>query len=44
MLSADRGDAEICFYPDSGKVGLFGRELRKILDETAELDYFDGEE
>jgi len=44
MLSADRGPAEICFYPDSGKVGLFGRELRKILDETAELDYFHGEE
>ena len=43
MLSCDAG-AEICFYPDSGKVGLFGKDLRKILDESAELDYFDREE
>ena len=45
ILSSDRdGAAEIAFYPDSGKVGLFGPELRKLLDETAELDYFHGEE
>ncbi len=43
MLSSD-ADAEICFYPDSGKAGLFGPELRKILDADAELDYFAGEE
>jgi uncharacterized cupin superfamily protein len=43
MLSSGTG-AEICFYPDSGKVGMFGPELRKILNADAELDYFDGEE
>lgn len=43
MLSSE-ADAEICFYPDGGKVGLFGDGFRKILDESAELDYFAGEE
>jgi uncharacterized cupin superfamily protein len=45
MLSSDRdGHGEICFYPDGGKVGVFGEGLRKILDESAELDYFHNEE
>ncbi len=45
MLSSDRdGHAEIAFYPDSGKVGLFGEDFRKILREDAEIDYFEGEE
>jgi uncharacterized cupin superfamily protein len=43
MLSCEH-DAEICFYPDSGKVGLFGDGLRKILRADAEVDYFEGEE
>jgi uncharacterized cupin superfamily protein len=45
LLSSDRdGHAEIAFYPDSGKVGIFGEDLRKILRADAEIDYFDGEE
>ena len=45
MLSSDLdGAAEIAFYPDSGKVGLFGAEFRKLLREDAEVDYFDGED
>jgi uncharacterized cupin superfamily protein len=43
MLSAD-SRAEIAFYPDSGKVGLFGEEFRKILRADAEIDYFEGED
>jgi uncharacterized cupin superfamily protein len=43
MLSADSA-AEIAFYPDSGKVGIFGPDLRKLLREDAEVDYFEGEE
>jgi uncharacterized cupin superfamily protein len=35
---------EVAFYPDSGKVGVFGPGLRKILRADAELDYFEGEE
>jgi hypothetical protein len=45
MLSSDRdGRGEIAFYPDSGKVGLFGEDFRKFLREDAEIDYFEGEE
>jgi hypothetical protein len=29
MLSSRSPGGEICFYPDSGKIGLFGPELRK---------------
>jgi len=43
MLSAE-SKAEIAFYPDSGKVGIFGPDMRKLLDVNAELDYYDGEE
>jgi hypothetical protein len=32
------------FCPDSGKVGLWGEGIGKILDQNAELDYFHGEE
>ncbi|HEY7692913.1 MAG TPA: cupin domain-containing protein [Gaiellaceae bacterium] len=45
LLSSDRESAgEIAFYPDGGKVGIFGEGIRRILDENAELDYFAGEE
>ena len=44
MMLSSEADAEMCFYPDSGKVGLFGKDLRKILDQNAELDYFAGED
>jgi uncharacterized cupin superfamily protein len=43
MLSSE-SEAEICFYPDSGKVGVFGEGLRKLLREDAEVDYFEGED
>jgi uncharacterized cupin superfamily protein len=45
MLSSDEeAVAEVAFYPDSGKVGIFGPGLRKLLREDAEIDYFEGEE
>jgi uncharacterized cupin superfamily protein len=45
MLSSGKDlSGEIAFYPDSGKVGIFGRDLRKILRGDAEIDYFEGEE
>jgi uncharacterized cupin superfamily protein len=43
MLSSE-ADAEICFYPDSGKVGLFGKGLRRFVGSEPELDYFAGED
>lgn len=45
LLSSDSESAgEIAFYPDSGKVGVFGEGIRHLLRTDAELDYFDGEE
>jgi uncharacterized cupin superfamily protein len=44
MLSSRSPGGEICFYPDSGKIGLFGPELRKVIAAEPELDYFHGEE
>ena len=45
VISSDRdAPGDVAFYPDSGKVGLWGAGIGKILDETAELDYFHGEE
>jgi uncharacterized cupin superfamily protein len=44
LLLSSKVEAEVCFYPDSGKVGIFGEGVRKILREDAEVDYFEGEE
>ena len=45
LLSSKTSDADICLYPDSGKAGIHGKDLFwKVLDESAELDYFTGEE
>jgi uncharacterized cupin superfamily protein len=45
LLSSGRNsDVEVAFYPDSGKVGIFGKGVRKLLREDAEVDYFEGEE
>lgn len=45
MLSSDQDTrGEIAFYPDSGKTGVWGEGIGKILDENAELDYFHGED
>ncbi len=45
LLSSDRDSAvEVAFYTDSGKVGVFGDAVRKLLREDAEIDYFEGEE
>lgn len=35
---------EVCEYPDSGKVGLYGRGLRKLYRAASDVDYYDGEE
>jgi uncharacterized cupin superfamily protein len=45
LLSSDKDTAaEVAFYPDSGKVGIFGAGIRKLLSADAEVDYFAGEE
>lgn len=43
-LSLSRlADAEICDYPDSGKVGVFAEGLRKMFHVEAAVDYYDRE-
>jgi uncharacterized cupin superfamily protein len=40
------GTPEICIYPDSNKVGLYGRtdvELRELFRRSDAVDYWDGE-
>ena len=34
---------EVCFYPDSGKLGAFAKDHRLILRPADNLDYWDGE-
>ncbi len=38
-----RHDPEVAFYPDSGKIGIFGQGTRLILPMSAQMDYYDGE-
>jgi uncharacterized cupin superfamily protein len=36
-------DAEVCEYPDSGKIGAFGGGLRHMTATTDHVDYWKGE-
>jgi uncharacterized cupin superfamily protein len=36
-------DLEAAFYPDSGKVGIFGMGRRMVFPESAQVGYYDGE-
>lgn len=44
LMLSSVAEVEVAEYPDSGKIGIWGRDLRKILRADAELDYFHGEE
>lgn len=35
--------ADICEYPESGKIGVYARGLRRIFRAEADVDYYDGE-
>jgi hypothetical protein len=40
---------EICVYPDSGKIGVYGRQagaggLRELYRRSDAVDYYEGEE
>lgn len=35
---------DVCEYPDSGKVGIYARDFRKILRAEDTVDYYDREE
>jgi hypothetical protein len=38
-----RFDPEIAFYPDSDKVGIFGKDKKLIFPISKQVDYFEGE-
>ena len=42
LIIADNPPLDVCRYPDSGKVGIFG-PYRRIV-RAVDVDYFDGEE
>jgi uncharacterized cupin superfamily protein len=49
FLSFSNQHAEVCVYPDSGKIGAYGREpdgsgMRLLFREADAVDYHDGEE
>jgi len=35
-------EPEVVFYPDSGKIGIFGKGNRLIFKESQAVDYFEG--
>jgi uncharacterized cupin superfamily protein len=43
-FSSTTNDPEICFYPDSGKVGIWAQELHELHLRENAVDYWDGEE
>ena len=36
-------EIDIAEYPDSGKIGVWGKEINRIYPKTSNVDYYDGE-
>lgn len=36
-------DLDVAVYPDSGKIGVWGKEVNKIYRKDDDVDYYDGE-
>lgn len=36
-------DLEVAFYPDSGKVGIWGKNINKLFKTNQHVEYYDGE-
>ena len=36
-------DLDVAFYPDSGKIGVWGKEINRIYRVDNDVDYYDGE-
>ena len=43
LLVGGEPEVEICYYPDSDKVGVYGRDMDRMLAGSPGLRYFDGE-
>ncbi|MCL1986443.1 MAG: cupin domain-containing protein [Firmicutes bacterium] len=38
-----RNEIEVAFYPNSGKIGVWGKNINKIYKENQNVDYYNGE-
>ncbi len=36
-------DLDVCIYPDSGKIGVWGKEVNRVYPVDAHVDYYQGE-
>ncbi len=36
-------DLEVCFYPDSGKIGVWGKSTDQLYKTSDQAEYYDGE-
>ena len=36
-------DIDVALYPDSGKIGIWGRDTNRVYDLDADVDYYKGE-
>ncbi|MEN6339944.1 MAG: cupin domain-containing protein [Clostridiaceae bacterium] len=36
-------DLEVCFYPDSGKIGVYGETVRQLYRTSDQVEYYEGE-
>lgn len=40
---ANKSPSDVCIYPDSGKVGVWGKAYCAVFRQADEVDYYDGE-
>lgn len=38
-----KNDIDIAFYPDSNKVGIWGKDVNKVYKSGEDVEYYDGE-
>ncbi len=38
-----KNDLDVCFYPDSNKIGVWGKDVNKLFKLEDEVDYYSGE-
>lgn len=36
-------DLDVCFYPDSGKLAVWGKDVNRVYPVDANVDYYEGE-
>ena len=36
-------DIDVAFYPDSGKIGVWGKGINRVYRADGNVDYYDGE-